>query len=30
MSEFLTAALPWIALGLFVAVAMAYMNRRQR
>lgn len=26
MSEFLHAALPWIALGMVVAVAMTYMN----
>lgn len=26
MSEFLDAALPWIALGVAVAVAVTYMN----
>ena len=26
MSEFLTAALPWLALGMVLAVAMTYMN----
>ncbi len=26
MSEFLNAALPWLALGMAVAVAMTYMN----
>ena len=26
MSEFLTAALPWLALGMALAVAMTYMN----
>ena len=26
MSDFLNAALPWIALGVAVAVAMTYMN----
>lgn len=26
MSDFLSAALPWIALGMAVAVAMTYMN----
>ena len=26
MMEFLTAALPWIAMGMAVAVALAYMN----
>ena len=26
MSDFLHAALPWIALGMAVAVAMTYMN----
>lgn len=26
MSDFLSAALPWIALGMAIAVAMTYMN----
>lgn len=26
MADFLNAALPWIALGVVVAVAMTYMN----
>lgn len=26
MNDFLNAALPWIALGMAVAVAMTYMN----
>ena len=26
MSEFLTAALPWFAMGMALAVAMTYMN----
>lgn len=26
MSDFLNAALPWIALGMAIAVAVAYMN----
>ena len=26
MSEFLTAALPWLALGMALAVAMTHMN----
>lgn len=26
MSDFLSAALPWIALGMTVAVAVTYMN----
>lgn len=26
MSEFLTAALPWLAMGMALAVAMTYMN----
>ena len=29
MKDFLTAAWPWIALGLFVAVAALYMAKRQ-
>lgn len=28
MKEFLTAAWPWIALGLFVAVAMAHAAKQ--
>ena len=29
MAEFATAAAPWIVMGLFVAVACAYMNRKK-
>lgn len=30
MSEFLQAALPWIALGVAVAVAVTYMNAAKK
>jgi len=29
MTEFAQAALPWIVIGLFVAVSCAYMNRKK-
>lgn len=29
MAEFARAALPWIVLGLFVAISCAYMNRKK-
>lgn len=29
MKEFLTAALPWVAMGIAVAVAVVYMNAKK-
>jgi len=30
MAEFAGAALPWVAMGLFVAAACAVMNRKEK
>ncbi|MFW5981071.1 MAG: hypothetical protein ACOCRU_00685 [bacterium] len=30
MKDFLSAALPWIAMGLFVAIATVYMNSNKK